>query len=120
MASQTDSPSLPLRVCSLRGDRATQFWHDDIPRSHEGLPHFIKIALRSKKGVRLPVSTFDFDTFEAAAAAGGKRRAQDNGKPWKHRRGAKSIRALKPERTWLRGRLKRRTSLQEESTGQEG
>ena len=39
-----------------------------------------------------------FDTFEAALVAGEKNvEAQNNGKPWKRRRGAKSIRALKPK-----------------------
>lgn len=39
-----------------------------------------------------------FDIFEAALVAGEKNvEPQSNGKPWKRRRGAKSIRALKPK-----------------------
>ena len=39
-----------------------------------------------------------FDAFEVALAAGEKNvEPQSNGKPWKRRRGAKSIRALKPK-----------------------
>ena len=62
----------------------------------EACPDFIKITAFKKGYVYATLLTFD--TFEAALVAGEKNvESQNNGKPWKRRRGTKSIRALKPK-----------------------
>ena len=81
----------------IEDDLAPQdFGFDDIRTLMEACPDFIKITAFKKGYVYATLLTFD--TFEAALAAGEKNvEAQNNGKPWKRRRGAKSIRALKPK-----------------------
>lgn len=81
----------------IEDDLAPQdFGFDDIRALMEACPDFIKITAFKKGYVYATLLTFD--TFEAALAAGEKNvEAQNNGKPWKRRRGAKSIRALKPK-----------------------
>ena len=81
----------------IEDDLAPQdFGFDDIHALMEACPDFIKITAFKKGYVYATLLTFD--TFEAALAAGEKNvEAQNNGKPWKRRRGAKSIRALKPK-----------------------
>ena len=72
------------------------FGFDDIRSLMEACPDFIKITAFKKGYVYATLLTFD--TFEAALVAGEKNvESQNNGKPWKRRRGAKSIRALKPK-----------------------
>ena len=72
------------------------FGFDDIRALMEACPDFIKITA-FKKGY-VYATLLIFDTFEAALVAGEKNvESQNNGKPWKRRRGAKSIRALKPK-----------------------
>lgn len=72
------------------------FGFDDIRALMEACPDFIKITA-FKKGY-VYATLLSFDTFEAALVAGEKNvEAQNNGKPWKRRRGTKSIRALKPK-----------------------
>ena len=72
------------------------FGFDDIRALMEACPDFIKITAFKKGYVYATLLTFE--TFEVALAAGEKNvEAQNNGKPWKRRRGAKSIRALKPK-----------------------
>ena len=72
------------------------FGFDDIRALMEACPDFIKITAFKKGYVYATLLTFD--TFEVALAAGEKNvEVQSNGKPWKRRRGAKSIRALKPK-----------------------
>lgn len=72
------------------------FGFDDIRALMEACPDFIKITAFKKGYVYATLLTFD--TFEVALAAGEKNvESQSNGKPWKRRRGAKSIRALKPK-----------------------
>ena len=72
------------------------FGFDDIRALMEACPDFIKITAFKKGYVYATLLTFD--TFETALVAGEKNiEAQNNGKPWKRRRGAKSIRALKPK-----------------------
>ena len=72
------------------------FGFDDIRALMEACPDFIKITAFKKGYVYATLLTFD--TFEAALVAGEKNvETQNNGKPWKRRRGAKSIRALKPK-----------------------
>ena len=72
------------------------FGFDDIRALMEACPDFIKITAFKKGYVYATLLTFD--TFEAALVAGEKNvEPQSNGKPWKRRRGAKSIRALKPK-----------------------
>ena len=72
------------------------FGFDDIRALMEACPDFIKITAFKKGYVYATLLTFD--AFEVALAAGEKNvEAQNNGKPWKRRRGAKSIRALKPK-----------------------
>lgn len=72
------------------------FGFDDIRALMEACPDFIKITAFKKGYVYATLLTFD--TFEVALAAGEKNvEAQNNGKPWKRRRGTKSIRALKPK-----------------------
>lgn len=72
------------------------FGFNDIRSLMEACPDFIKITAFKKGYVYATLLTFD--TFEVALAAGEKTiEAQNNGKPWKRRRGAKSIRPLKPK-----------------------
>ena len=72
------------------------FGFDDIRALMEACPDFIKITAFKKGYVYATLLTFDI--FEVALAAGEKNvEAQNNGKPWKRRRGTKSIRALKPK-----------------------
>ena len=78
------------------GLASQDFGFDDIRSLMEACPDFIKITAFKKGYVYATLLTFD--TFEAALVAGEKNvEAQNNGKPWKRRRGAKSIRALKPK-----------------------
>ena len=81
----------------IEDDLAPQdFGFDDIRSLMEACPNFIKITAFKKGYVYATLLTFD--TFEAALVAGEKNvESQNNGKPWKRRRGAKSIRALKPK-----------------------
>ena len=81
----------------IEDDLAPQdFGFDDIRALMEACPDFIKITAFKKGYVYATLLTFE--TFEAALAAGVKNvEPQSNGKPWKRRRGAKSIRALKPK-----------------------
>jgi len=81
----------------IEDDLAPQdFGFDDIRALMEACPDFIKITAFKKGYVYATLLTFD--TFEAALAVGEKTiEAQNNGKPWKRRRGAKSIRPLKPK-----------------------
>lgn len=81
----------------IEDDLAPQdFGFDDIRALMEAYPDFIKITAFKKGYVYATLLTFD--TFEAALVAGEKNvESQNNGKPWKRRRGAKSIRALKPK-----------------------
>lgn len=81
----------------IEDDLAPQdFGFDDIRALMEACHDFIKITAFKKGYVYATLLTFD--TFEAALVAGEKNvEAQNNGKPWKRRRGAKSIRALKPK-----------------------
>lgn len=81
----------------IEDDLAPQdFGFDDIRSLMEACPDFIKITTFKKGYVYATLLTFD--TFEVALAAGEKTiEAQNNGKPWKRRRGAKSIRPLKPK-----------------------
>ena len=72
------------------------FGFDDIRALMEACPDFIKITAFKKGYVYATLLTFD--TFEAALVTGEKNvESQNNGKPWKRRRGTKSIRALKPK-----------------------
>lgn len=81
----------------IEDDLAPQdFGFDDIRALMEACPDFIKITAFKKGYVYATLLTFD--TFEVALAAGEKNvEAQNNSKPWKRRRGTKSIRALKPK-----------------------
>ena len=81
----------------IEDDLAPQdFGFDDIRALMEACPDFIKITAFKKGYVYATLLTFD--TFETALVAGEKNvEVQNNGKPWKRRRGAKSIRALKPK-----------------------
>lgn len=81
----------------IEDDLAPQdFGFDDIRALMEACPDFIKITAFKKGYVYATLLTFD--TFEAALVAGEKNvESQNNSKPWKRRRGAKSIRALKPK-----------------------
>ena len=81
----------------IEDDLAPQdFGFDDIRALMEACPDFIKITAFKKGYVYATLLTFDI--FEAALVAGEKNvESQNNGKPWKRRRRAKSIRALKPK-----------------------
>ena len=81
----------------LEDDLAPQdFGFNDIRSLMEACPDFIKITAFKKGYVYATLLTFD--AFEVALAAGEKTvEVQNNGKPWKRRRGVKSIRALKPK-----------------------
>lgn len=94
------SKQIPLSTVEgvlIEDDLAPQdFGFDDIRALMEACPDFIKITAFKKGYVYATLLTFD--TFEAALVAGEKNvESQNNGKPWKRRRGAKSIRALKPK-----------------------
>lgn len=81
----------------IEDDLAPQdFGFDDIRALMEACPDFIKITAFKKGYVYATLLTFD--TFEAVLVAGEKNvETQNNSKPWKRRRGTKSIRALKPK-----------------------
>lgn len=81
----------------IEDDLAPQdFGFDNIRALMEACPDFIKITAFKKGYVYATLLTFD--AFEVALTAGEKNvETQNNGKPWKRRRGAKSIRALKPK-----------------------
>ena len=91
------TPLSTVESVLIEDDLAPQdFGFDDIRALMEAYPDFIKITAFKKGYVYATLLTFD--TFEAALVAGEKNvESQNNGKPWKRRRGAKSIRALKPK-----------------------
>ena len=91
------TPLSTVEDALIEDDLAPQdFGFDDIRALMEACPDFIKITAFKKGYVYAALLTFD--TFEVALAAGEKNvEMQSNGKPWKRRRGAKSIRALKPK-----------------------
>ena len=91
------TPLSTVESVLIEDDLAPQdFGFDDIRALMEACPDFIKITAFKKGYVYATLLTFD--TFEAALAAGEKNvEAQNNSKPWKRRRGTKSIRALKPK-----------------------
>ena len=91
------TPLSTVESVLIEDDLAPQdFGFDDIRALMEACPDFIKITAFKKGYVYATLLTFDI--FEAALIAGEKNvEAQNNGKPWKRRRGAKSIRALKPK-----------------------
>ena len=91
------TPLSTVEGALIEDDLAPQdFGFDDIRALMEACPDFIKITAFKKGYVYATLLTFDI--FEAALVAGEKNvEPQSNGKPWKRRRGAKSIRALKPK-----------------------
>ena len=91
------TPLSTVESVLIEDDLAPQdFGFDDIRTLMEACPDFIKITAFKKGYVYATLLTFDI--FEAALVAGEKNvESQNNGKPWKRRRGAKSIRALKPK-----------------------
>ena len=91
------TPLSTVESVLIEDDLAPQdFGFDDIRALMEACPDFIKITAFKKGYVYATLLTFD--AFEVALAAGEKNvEPQSNGKPWKRRRGAKSIRALKPK-----------------------
>ena len=91
------TPLSTVESVLIEDDLAPQdFGFDDIRALMEACPDFIKITA-FKKGY-VYATLLIFDAFEVALAAGEKNvEPQSNGKPWKRRRGAKSIRALKPK-----------------------
>ena len=91
------TPLSTVEGALIEDDLAPQdFGFDDIRALMEACPDFIKITAFKKGYVYATLLTFE--TFEVALAAGEKNvESQNNGKPWKRRRGAKSIRALKPK-----------------------
>lgn len=91
------TPLSTVESVLIEDDLAPQdFGFDDIRALMEACPDFIKITAFKKGYVYATLLTFE--TFEVALAAGEKNvELQSNGKPWKRRRGAKSIRALKPK-----------------------
>lgn len=91
------TPLSTVEGALIEDDLAPQdFGFDDIRALMEACHDFIKITAFKKGYVYATLLTFG--TFEAALVAGEKNvEAQNNGKPWKRRRGAKSIRALKPK-----------------------
>ena len=91
------TPLSTVESVLIEDDLAPQdFGFDDIRALMEACPDFIKITAFKKGYVYATLLTFDI--FEAALVAGEKNvEAQNNSKPWKRRRGAKSIRALKPK-----------------------
>lgn len=101
----------------IEDDLAPQdFGFDDIRALMEACPDFIKITAFKKGYVYATLLTFD--AFEAALVAGEKNvESQNNGKPWKRRRGAKSIRALKPKHLVVEAESEvEELPVQEEST----
>ena len=91
------TPLSTVESVLIEDDLAPQdFGFDDIRALMEACPDFIKITAFKKGYVYATLLTFDI--FEAALVAGEKNvEPQSNGKTWKRRRGAKSIRALKPK-----------------------
>lgn len=91
------TPLSTVESVLIEDDLAPQdFGFDDIRALMEACADFIKITAFKKGYVYATLLTFDI--FEAALVAGEKNvEPQSNGKPWKRRRGAKSIRALKPK-----------------------
>ena len=91
------TPLSTVESVLIEDDLAPQdFGFDDIRALMEACHDFIKITAFKKGYVYATLLTFDI--FEAALVAGEKNvEAQNNGKPWKRRRGTKSIRALKPK-----------------------
>ncbi len=91
------TPLSTVESVLIEDDLAPQdFGFDDIRALMEACHDFIKITAFKKGYVYATLLTFE--TFEVALAAGEKNvESQSNGKPWKRRRGAKSIRALKPK-----------------------
>ena len=91
------TPLSTVESVLIEDDLAPQdFGFDDIRALMEACPDFIKITAFKKGYVYATLLTFDI--FEAALVAGEKNvETQNNSKPWKRRRGAKSIRALKPK-----------------------
>ena len=91
------TPLSTVEGALIEDDLAPQdFGFDDIRALMEACPDFIKITAFKKGYVYATLLTFD--TFETALVTGEKNiEAQNNSKPWKRRRGAKSIRALKPK-----------------------
>ena len=91
------TPLSTVESVLIEDDLAPQdFGFDDIRALMEACSDFIKITAFKKGYVYATLLTFD--TFEVALVAGEKNvESQNNGKPWKRRRGAKSIRALKPK-----------------------
>ena len=91
------TPLSTVESVLIEDDLAPQdFGFDDIRALMEACPDFIKITTFKKGYVYATLLTFD--AFEVALVAGEKNvESQNNGKPWKRRRGAKSIRALKPK-----------------------
>jgi len=91
------TPLSTVESVLIEDDLAPQdFGFDDIRALMEACPDFIKITAFKKGYVYATLLTFD--TFEVALVAGEKNvESQSNGKPWKRRRGTKSIRALKPK-----------------------
>ena len=91
------TPLSTVESVLIEDDLAPQdFGFDDIRALMEACHDFIKITAFKKGYVYATLLTFG--TFEAALVAGEKNvEAQNNGKPWKRRRGTKSIRALKPK-----------------------
>ena len=91
------TPLSTVESVLIEDDLAPQdFGFDDIRALMEACPDFIKITAFKKGYVYATLLTFDI--FEAALVAGEKNvESQNNDKPWKRRRGAKSIRALKPK-----------------------
>lgn len=91
------TPLSTVESVLIEDDLAPQdFGFDDIRALMEACPDFIKITAFKKGYVYATLLTFDI--FEAALVAGEKNvEPQSNSKPWKRRRGAKSIRALKPK-----------------------
>lgn len=91
------TPLSTVESVLIEDDLAPQdFGFDDIRALMEACHDFIKITAFKKGYVYATLLTFG--TFEAALVAGEKNvESQNNGKPWKRRRGAKSIRALKPK-----------------------
>ena len=114
------TPLSTVESVLIEDDLAPQdFGFDDIRALMEACPDFIKITAFKKGYVYATLLTFD--TFEVALAAGEKNvEPQSNGKPWKRRRGAKSIRALKPKHLVVEAEPEvEKLPAQEESTESE-
>ncbi len=114
------TPLSAVEGALIEDDLAPQdFGFDNIRALMEACPDFIKITAFKKGYVYATLLTFD--TFEVALAAGEKTvEVQNNGKPWKRRRGTKSIRALKPKHLVVEAEPEvEEPPAQEESTGSE-